>query len=72
MNLDISLTPEEVAALKRITKLQDEAQAVAQAVREFLRLVRLRELKAASGKVDFESNWHQLEILELAEVDLPR
>jgi hypothetical protein len=72
MSIDVALTPQEVLALKRITNAQDDAQAVTQAAREFLRLVQLRELKAASGKVEFASNWQQLEALELDEVELPR
>ena len=72
MSIDIPLTPQEVVALKRITKTQDDAQAITQAVREFLRLVHLRELKTASGRVEFETNWQQLEALELDEVELPR
>ena len=72
MSIDVPLTPQEVSALKRITNAQDDAQAVAEAAREFLRLVHLRELKAASGRVEFETNWQQLEAIELGEVELPR
>jgi len=72
MSIDVPLTPQEIGALRRITNAQDDAQAVTQAVREFLRLVHLRELKTASGRVDFEANWLQLEALELAEMELPR
>jgi hypothetical protein len=72
MSIDLPLTTQEVVALKRITNVQDEAQAVMRAVREFLRLSHLRELKAASGRVEFETSWQQLEALELGEVDLPR
>ena len=72
MSLDVPLTPQEVFALKRITNAQDDAQAVAQAAREFLRQAHLRELKAASGNVEFDNNWQQLEALELSELDLPR
>lgn len=72
MSIDVPLTSQEVCALKRITNAQDEAQAITQAVREFLRLAHLRELKAASGRVGFETNWQQLETLELDEVKLPR
>jgi hypothetical protein len=72
MSIDVPLTPQEVVALKRITNVHDDAQAITQAVREFLRLAHLRELKAASGTVEFESNWQQLEALELDEFELPR
>jgi hypothetical protein len=72
MSIDVPLTLQEVVALKRITNTQDDAQAITQAVREFLRQVHLRELKTASGAVEFETNWQQLEALELAEMELPR
>jgi hypothetical protein len=71
MSINIELPAPEIAALKQITKLDNEAEAVVKAAREFLRLTRLRELKGASGKVDFEDNWQQLETLELAETDFP-
>jgi hypothetical protein len=72
MSITIDLTAQEVAALKQFTKLQDDAEAVAKAAREFLRLSRLRELKTVSGKVEFEENWRELEELELGEVDFPQ
>lgn len=64
MSIVIDLTAQEVAALKQFTKLEDDAEAIAQAAREFLRLSRLRELKTVSGKVDFESNWQELERID--------
>jgi Arc/MetJ family transcription regulator len=65
VSLKIELTTQEIAALKQATKLDNDAEAVAQAAREFLRHRGLRELKAASGKVEFENNWQELEELEL-------
>jgi len=67
MSINVDLTVEEVAALRQVTKLQNDAEAVSKAAREFLRLARLRELKSISGKVEFDTNWEQLEALELAE-----
>ena len=67
MSIAIDLTAQEVAALKQLTKLENDAQAIAQAAREFLRLSRLRELKTVSGKVELESNWQELERLERSE-----
>ncbi len=71
MTIHIDLTSQEIAALKQITKLQDDAEAVAKAAREFLRVSRLRELKGVSGKVDFDSRWQELEDLELSESEFP-
>jgi hypothetical protein len=54
MSISVELTQDELAQLQQITKLPIPADAVSQAAREFLRL---SELKAVSGKVDFENNW---------------
>ena len=72
MSITIEMTPQEIAALKQVTKLDNDADAVLQAAREFLRLSRLRELKAVSGKVEFDPNWQQLEELELNESGFPQ
>jgi hypothetical protein len=72
MSITIDLTPQEMIALKQITKLDNDAEAVVKAAREFLRLSRLRELKAAAGKVEFEPNWQILQELELGETDFPQ
>lgn len=67
MSITIELAQQELAALRQITKLDDDAEAVLVAAREFLRVSRLRELKQASGTVDFDDNWRELEQLELDE-----
>lgn len=72
MSITIELTTNEIAQIKQLTKIGDDSEAVMKAVREFLRFSRLRELKAASGKVEFEENWQELEELELHECDLPK
>jgi hypothetical protein len=72
VSIKIELPAPELALLRQITKLDDDAEAVVRATREFLRLSRLRELKAISGKVDLDGDWQQLEELELAETDFPQ
>ena len=72
MNLAVNLSDEEIAQLRNVTKMSDDAEAVSTAAREYLRLARLRELKSVSGKVEFEENWQELESLEAGETDLPR
>jgi len=72
VSINIELTVQEIAALKQITKLENDAEAVSTAAREFLRLSRLRELKAVSGKVEFEANWQKLEELELGDSGFPQ
>lgn len=72
MSITVTLTSEELAQIKQITKLNSDCEAVEKAVREFLRLSGLRQLKAVSGKVDFEDNWRELESLELDEMAFPQ
>ena len=72
MSLTLDLTSDEVTEIKRITRLQDDAAAVTKAAREYLRLTRLRELKAVSGKVDYDDQSTQLESLELGEIGFPK
>ncbi len=72
MTINIELTAQEISALKQFTKLDDDAEAVTKAAREFLRLNRLRELKAVSGKVEYVANWQELEESELDETDFPQ
>ena len=72
MSIRIELPAPELELLKRITRSSDDAEAVVRATREFLRLSGLRELKSASGKVEFDHDWQKLEALELAETDFPK
>jgi hypothetical protein len=72
MSITVEMTAQEIAALKQLTKLENDAEAVSKAAREFLRLSRLRELKAVSGKVELEANWQELEELELGEPGFPQ
>jgi len=67
MSVTVNLSPDEVAQIKRFTDLKNENDAVTKAVREFLRVVQLRELKAASGKVDYHEAGEAMEGLELRE-----
>ena len=71
MSVTISLTNQEIAQIRQITQQTSDSDAVSAAVREFLRTSRLRELKAVSGKVEFDDNWQQLESLEIGESPFP-
>jgi hypothetical protein len=63
---------QELAALKQITNLEDDAEAIVRAAREFLRISRLQELKGVSGKVELAPDWQGLEELELNEARFPQ
>lgn len=67
MSVTVNLTADEVAQIKRATEVDDEKEAVTRAIREFLRVTNLRELKGASGKVDYAGAEEQMETLELRE-----
>jgi hypothetical protein len=72
MSVLVNLREEEVAQLKRLTEMESESAAVAQAAREFLRVAQLKELKTVSGNVDYRENREELEALELKEGNPPR
>lgn len=72
MTVSVTLSHDELAEIKQLTKLHDDDAAVGHAVREYVRLCRLRELKAVSGKVEFDANWQELEARELPEIGFPR
>ena len=72
MRITIEMPDQEITEIKHLTQLENDAEAIIQAAREYLRLIRLRELKAASGKVEFDANWQELEDLELNESTLPQ
>lgn len=55
MSPAVDLSSEEIAQIKEITRLQDDSAAVSKAAREYLRLSRLRELKAACDKVVYDA-----------------
>ena len=67
MSVTINLSSDEVAKIKRFTQLDSESEAVAKAAREFLRVIQLRELKAATGTVDYQGVEEDMEALELRE-----
>ena len=67
MSVTVNLSPDEVVQIKRFTDTQNESDAVAKAAREFLRVVKLRELKASSGNVDYQDAGEAMETLELRE-----
>ena len=67
MSVTVNLSADEVAQIKRATDMDDEQEAVAKAAREFLRVARLRELKAASGEMDYVGVGEEMEPLELRE-----
>jgi len=72
VSITIEMPDQEISEIKHLTQLENDAEAIIQAAREYLRLSRLRELKAASGKVEFDANWQELEDRELNESTLPQ
>lgn len=72
MSITIEMPVQEMAAIRQLTRLENDAEAIVKAAREYLRLTALRELKSASGKVDFDATWQELEDLELDQTSLPK
>ena len=67
MSVTVELSADEVAQIKRFTEVNNDSDAVTKAAREFLRTSQLRELKSASGKVDYQDVGTTMEALELRE-----
>jgi hypothetical protein len=67
MSVTINLSSEELAQIKRFTELDNDIEAVAKAIREFLRVAQLRELKDASRKLDYQDVSDAMEAMELRE-----
>ena len=71
MSISVELSGEELVDLQNLTQQSDGAEAIRSAVREYVRMIRLRELIAVSGQIEFDDNWRELEAAELAEVGFP-
>ena len=67
MSVTVNLSSDEVAQIQRFTELENESEAVTKAAREFLHVMQLRELKAASGNVEYQDLGEAMETLELRE-----
>jgi hypothetical protein len=57
--ITIDMPAQEIAALKELTQLENDAEAIVRAAREFLRFSRLRELKDVSGKLDIAFDFQE-------------
>ena len=64
MSVTIDLNPDEVAENWERTQANTDQDAVHRAAREYLRLLRLRELKEVPGKFEFIDAGEALEALE--------
>ena len=69
VSVTVNLNSDEVAQIKRLTELENESEAVTKAAREYLRVTKLRELKSASGNVDYQDVGPAMEVLEFRERD---
>lgn len=72
MSITIDMPADEIDAIKKLTRSDSDSEAVLRAAREYLRLSKLRELKTASGKLDFDpASAQQAEDLELGDATSP-
>ena len=65
MSTTVDLSPEMLADVKALTRLEDDSAAIRQAMSEYVRYARRMALKAVSGKVEMQDNWSELEAIEL-------
>jgi len=71
MNLALDLTQNELVELRKRTNAPDDANAVARAVRKYLRIHRTRELTSAIDRIDYdEGAWHKLDQAELGQPEV--
>ena len=65
ISVTIELNPEELAEIRERTHADTDQEAVHRAAQEYLRLLRLRELKQAPGNFEFIDAGEALEALEV-------
>jgi hypothetical protein len=71
MSINIEVAPQELADIRQYMNCETDALSIQEALRDYVRIRRLRELKLLAGRVEFDDNWQQLEEVELKETELP-
>ncbi len=66
------MSTDELAQVKQLTQIDSDSEAVAHAVREFLRLTQLRQLQSVFGHVEYDADWRRSVPPELHEIGFPR
>jgi len=72
MSITIDIPADEIDAIKKLTHLESDSEAILRAAREYMRIIKLRELKFASGKVEFDAGSLNMANLELGETMFPQ
>ena len=68
MVVTVDLTADELSQLQTATGSVAPDAAVTVAARQFLRIALLKQLKNASGNVEFDLDWRLQESMELGEL----
>jgi len=71
MTIYLELPDQELSDIKHFTNLENESEAVALAVHEFVRMSMRRERTTASVNAGFVTDWQNREELDLAECIFP-
>ena len=67
MRTTLDIDQELLEELLRVTKERSKSRAVNRALREYLRRLRLEELRQMSGEVELREDWEELREMELDE-----
>jgi len=67
MRTTLDIDQELLEELLRVTKERSKSRAVNRALREYLRRLRLKELRQMSGEVELREDWEELREMELDE-----
>lgn len=67
MRTTLDLDEGLISELMEITQAKSKTRAVNQALKEYIRRMKLERLKALSGKITIEENWRELRERELDE-----
>lgn len=65
MSVNVEISQNDLAEIQEITGIDDDAECIIAAIKEFIRIRRLRELKFASGRVEYEERLNELDQLDL-------
>ena len=65
MRTTLDVDPKLLEDVLKATGQKSKSKAVSKALEDYIRRIKIAELRAMAGKIDIEDNWRELEELEL-------
>ena len=65
MRTTLDVDPKLLEDVLKATGQKSKSKAVNKALEDYIRRIKIAELRAMAGKIDIEDNWRELEELEL-------